>query len=286
MSPLLRKTLLDQRRPLIGWGAGLAGLAVMYAAFYPSIRSNGAALQNYVDRYLPLAFRTLIGGDLTSPAGYLRSETFSTLGPILFLVFAIGAGARAIAGEEEDRTLDLLLSTPVRRRQVLFDKWIAMAACALGLAAVLDLTNLVVGPLFQLRVSIADLSSICLMLFLLGLAFGTIALAVGCYAGRRATATGVTGRRGDVPVRAQRARSLRRRVGAAAPALALPLVPRTEPADQRGVGGQHLRVRGHHRGRLRGGMVLIRTTGPSSVTVDRRRRRDSNPGRSFHPLTA
>lgn len=193
MSPLLRKTLLDQRRPLIGWGAGLAGLAVMYAAFYPSIRSNGAALQNYVDRYLPLAFRTLIGGDLTSPAGYLRSETFSTLGPILFLVFAIGAGARAIAGEEEDRTLDLLLSTPVRRRQVLFDKWIAMAACALGLAAVLDLTNLVVGPLFQLRVSIADLSSICLMLFLLGLAFGTIALAVGCYAGRRATATGVTG---------------------------------------------------------------------------------------------
>jgi len=193
MSPLLRKCLRDQQRQLLGWGIGLAGLAVMYAAFYPSIRNNGAALQNYVDRYLPQAFKTLIGGDLTSPAGYLRSETFSTLGPILFLVFAIGAGARAIAGEEEDRTLDLLLSAPVRRRQVLADKWIAMAASALWLAAALDLTNVIVGPLFDLRVSILHLSSICLMLFLLGLAFGTIALAVGSYTGRRATAAGVTG---------------------------------------------------------------------------------------------
>ena len=66
-------------------------------------------------RSLPETLRNLFGGDFTTPAGYLRSETFSALGPILFLVFAIGAGARAIAGEEEGRTLDLLLSTPIRR---------------------------------------------------------------------------------------------------------------------------------------------------------------------------
>ena len=75
-------------------------MAAMYAAFYPSILES-AADSRATWRSCPRALRTLFGGDFTTPAGYLRSETFSTLGPILFLVFAIGAGSRAIAGEEE-----------------------------------------------------------------------------------------------------------------------------------------------------------------------------------------
>jgi ABC-2 type transport system permease protein len=66
--------------------------------------------------------RDLIGPDYTSPAGYLRAELFALLGPILYLVFAIGAGGRAVAGEEEVRSLDLLLSTPLTRTQIVRDK--------------------------------------------------------------------------------------------------------------------------------------------------------------------
>lgn len=167
-------------------------MATMYAAFYPSVRESAADLQSYLEN-LPEALKGVFGGDFTTPAGYLRSETFSALGPILFLVFAIGAGARAIAGEEEGRTLDLLLSTPLRRGQVLRDKWISMVVTALGLAVVLGLTTAVVGPLFELRIALVDLASACLMLFLLALAFGTIALAVGCVTGHRGFANGITG---------------------------------------------------------------------------------------------
>ncbi len=117
MSALLTTTVRQQRRAFLGWAAGLAAVAAMYAAFYPSIHDSAADFQGYMDK-LPEALRTLIGNDFTTPAGYLRSETFSTLGLILMLVFAIGAGSRAIAGEEEGHTLDLLLSTPVRRRHV------------------------------------------------------------------------------------------------------------------------------------------------------------------------
>ena len=38
--------------------------------------------------------------------------------PLLLLIAAIGAGAGAIAGEEERGTLDLLLSLPVSRRRL------------------------------------------------------------------------------------------------------------------------------------------------------------------------
>ena len=192
MSALLRKTLRDQERAFIAWGVGIAAVAVMYAAFYPSVRDSAGALQKYLEN-LPDALKNLLGGDYTTPAGYLRAETFSILGPILFLVFAIGAGARAIAGEEEGRTLDLLLSTPIRRRQVLLDKWISLALTAFGLALVLGLAIALIGPVFGLKIGVVDVASACLMLFLLAAMFGTIALAVGCVTGRRGLAIGVTG---------------------------------------------------------------------------------------------
>lgn len=192
VSPLLQKSLSDQTRSLVAWGIGLASLVAMYAAFYPSVRDSAGALQGYLE-HMPDAVKNLIGGDFTTPAGYLRSETFSTLGPILFLVFAIGSGARAIAGEEEGRTLDLLLSTPIRRAQVLFDKWVAIVVATLGLSAIMGITIALVGPAFGLRVPLSALAAECLMLFLLGVAFGTVALAVGCYTGRKGLAAGVTG---------------------------------------------------------------------------------------------
>jgi beta-exotoxin I transport system permease protein len=192
MSGLLAKTVRDQRRALIGWGVGLAGVATMYSAFYPSVVKSASALSGYLQN-MPEAFKNLIGGDFTSPAGYLRSETFSMLGPILFLVFAVGAGARAVAGEEEAGTLDLLLSTPVRRRQVLIDKFLAMALTTGALAGVLLVTLALVGPPFDLDIPFVDIGAACLMLFLLALAFGSIALAVGCATGHKGFAIGLTG---------------------------------------------------------------------------------------------
>jgi ABC-2 type transport system permease protein len=189
---LLAKSFRDQRRALLGWGVAVAGAALMYASFYPSIKKSTAQLSKYLEN-LPQALRTVIGSDFTSPAGYLRTELFSILGPIMFLVFAIGAGGRAIAGEEEARTLDLLLSAPVRRRRVLADKFIAMVSITAALAAVIWATVAIFGPLFTLTVPVGKVAAGCLMLFLLGTTFGAIALAAGSATGHRGLADAVAG---------------------------------------------------------------------------------------------
>jgi ABC-2 type transport system permease protein len=49
------------------------------------------------------------------------------------------------------------------------------------------------GPPFGLDVAIANVAAMCLMFFLLGLAFAWFALAVGCATGRRAWASAVAG---------------------------------------------------------------------------------------------
>jgi beta-exotoxin I transport system permease protein len=185
------RTLRDQRRALVWWSVGIGLVVVMYAAFYPSIKDNADQFTSYM-RDLPKAVRDLLGGaDIASPEGYLMSEVFAFLGPVLLLVYAIGAGARGIAAEEERGTLDLLLSTPLRRRRVVADKFVAMALATLLLAVVAWLVTLLVGPAFDLTVSFEGLSAAFLNLFLMALAFGSIALAVGAATGGRGLAVGV-----------------------------------------------------------------------------------------------
>jgi ABC-2 type transport system permease protein len=183
------KTLRDQRRALLGWAIGMAALVLLYASFYPSIRSNAQTLNKYIDS-LPEALRNIVGGsgDISMPVGYIRSEIFSTMGPLLLLILAIGAGARAIAGEEEGRTLDMLLANPVRRRTVVLQKFWAMVASTAGVGLVLLVSIVVFGPAFGLHIALIDLAATVTSTIALAVCFGSVALAVGCWRGRRAVA--------------------------------------------------------------------------------------------------
>ena len=58
----------------------------------------------------------------------------------MLLIFTIGAGAGAVAGEEERGTLDLLLAHPVRRRDYVIQRFLALARPRAALTVVLLVT--------------------------------------------------------------------------------------------------------------------------------------------------
>ncbi len=175
---VLARAIRELRRSAVGWSIAVAGVSLLYSAVDPSIRDSADTLQQYIDN-LPEAVKSVIGAEYTTPAGYLRSELFSSLALILFLIFAIGAGSRAIAGEEERRTLDLILSTPVRRRTLISGKALSIVAVTFALAAVLFVVTFAAGPAFGLSMAATRLAGACAMLALLAIAFGAIGLAVG-----------------------------------------------------------------------------------------------------------
>jgi ABC-2 type transport system permease protein len=167
-------------------------MVLLYSSFWPSVRDNADQFASYLEN-IPDALRSVIGElSLGTPVGYLQSELFSFLGPALILVFAIGAGARSLAGEEEQGTLDLLVVTPITRRMIVLQKSAAMALTAFGLGVVLWISVVVVGRLFGLEVTIPHIAAAILHLLLLGVAFGAIAMFLGAWRGRRAVAIGVT----------------------------------------------------------------------------------------------
>ena len=125
---VLLKTIRDQRRSYAAWCAGVVLLVAMYVALWPSIKGQ-PSMQDFLDQ-MPPAFRNLFamsGADMSTPVGYIQVELLSFMGPVLVLLYAIGIGSSAVAGEQDRGTLELLLTTPASRGRVLVDKAIAMA---------------------------------------------------------------------------------------------------------------------------------------------------------------
>ncbi len=162
-------------------------------AVYPSIRDN-PALDQLTEDY-PEALKAFVafGGefDYTSGAGYLGSELYSFMIPLLLLVAAVGAGARAIAGEEERGTLELLLANPVSRSRIVLEKLAALVFELVVLGLVLWIALLVGVRLVDMEISAVNLGAATALAVALALLFGCVALLVGSASGHRGRAIGI-----------------------------------------------------------------------------------------------
>ncbi len=184
---VLLKTLRDQRRSLTWWALGMVALIAVTVAFYPSLRDTPEF--DELSKEIPEALmRAFAGGvtDFTSPVGFLNSQLFILMVPLLFLVFGLTAGSGAIAGEEEKGTLDLLLSNPVRRWRVVLEKFVAMTVGISLLGLALWLGTAISARAVGMDIGVGRIAEASLSAALLGLAFGAIAMAVGCTFGSRA----------------------------------------------------------------------------------------------------
>ena len=189
---LFLKTLRDQRKSLMWWGIGMAALAVITILFYPSFRDTSEFDEIY--EQMPEALvRAFAGGvsDFTSPEGFLNSQVFALIVPLLFLVFAIARGSGAIAGEEERGTLDLLLSNPLTRRRIVVEKYAAIIVAISVLALVLWLGAAIGALAVDMDISLGRMAEATLSAALLGMAFGALALTLGCATGKRGLSIGV-----------------------------------------------------------------------------------------------
>ncbi len=188
------KSLRDARRSMIWWSLGLVGLVALMVSVFPTVRDN-PSLNKLVEDY-PQALQAFIafGGqvDYTSAAGYLGSELFSFMVPLLLLVAAISAGSAAIAGEEERGTLEVLLANPISRRRLVVEKSLAVAVEVAGLGTVLWLALWVGARAVGMDVSAGRLAAATSSAVLLAIAYGAMAVLLGAATGKRALAVGVT----------------------------------------------------------------------------------------------
>ena len=124
------------------------------------------------------------GGDMSTPEGWYQIETFGMMAPIAVMVVTVAIGARALAGEEEHRTMGLLLANPVKRSTVIYQKTLAMVLYALAVGFSI-FAGVAIGSLLGgLGMSTGNIAATSFLVTLVGLVFGALALALSAATGR------------------------------------------------------------------------------------------------------
>ena len=187
--PVLTGVVRDQRRSLVLWSLALAAVSAMYISFWPSL--GDGAMEEAISS-LPEEMVIAMGYDrIGTAAGYMTSTVYGLLAPILLLVFAISVGSRLVAGEEEDGSLELELTSPVERGRVFAERLLALWLDVLLLVAALTAVSYLLVMAFDMEVGFTSVLAGAAGLYLLVIGMGTVALAVGAITGRRAAALGV-----------------------------------------------------------------------------------------------
>ncbi len=137
------KTLHDLRGLILSWGIGFSALAAINVILFPTFQQ----LPDMIGflKNLPPAFQSLLGNldAVLTMDGFLKLKLFDTL-PMILSIFGISQGARALTGELEYKTCDLLLSQPIRRWRIVAEKYLAVIT-ALGLVAILMAAGMLVS---------------------------------------------------------------------------------------------------------------------------------------------
>jgi ABC-2 type transport system permease protein len=192
MLAVLRQVLWRRRIGFLWWCLGVLGMDALLAVAYPTVRDNSALDKTFAG--LPPSVQAVLGLDaankLTSPIGYLNSQYFANLLPIILLVFAVGIAAWCISGDEAAGTLELLLANPVGRTRVAVERAGALMALLGGLAAVAALGLIALAPPTGLGKGLGPdrIVEATIATSLLALVFASVAFAIGAITGLRSLA--------------------------------------------------------------------------------------------------
>lgn len=181
--------LRDRRRSLIAWALGVAAFIIVMALFYPSIKDAGADFDDYLEA-LPQSVRDTLGasaGSITDPEGYLVSQLYSNMYPLLLLILGISMGAWAIAGAEGDGTLEVTLAAPIRRSSLAWGRWLATGLATLAITLLSTAVLVAIAPPFDLTEGLPWWGpwAAAASMWALVLLYVSVAFAIGAATGQR-----------------------------------------------------------------------------------------------------
>ncbi|NED98402.1 ABC transporter permease subunit [Phytoactinopolyspora alkaliphila] len=191
---ILVQMLRERRRGFLWWSLGIAALAVITAASYPAVKDAGRGFDEFMES-LPEGVVQMMGAadGITTPAGYLNSQFYANVFPIVLLIFGIAAGTWSIAGAEREGTLEPLLANPVPRWRVAVERLAGVTLLLAMLTLIASALLVMLRDPFELsELSVGNLAAAGVGVFLLALLFACLAFAVGAATGSKglAIATG------------------------------------------------------------------------------------------------
>ncbi len=166
MFDLLIHEIRSRWKAILGWGVGLVLFGAVYISILPMLFEQLKAFAN-----LP-AYK-LVGMQLGSVEGYIASVIL-VYAAILLGVYCIVASTSALAGEEDQGTLELIAAMPLSRWEILTAKAAALSVVVSLIVIIAGLGNALVLAIVKINqpIDVAPAGLFAALLSSLPLAIG------------------------------------------------------------------------------------------------------------------
>lgn len=176
MIPIIIWTLRRRRWYIFWWVLGVSAYMALVVLAYPPFRDQAATLNESLNQ-LPEALRSLVAdtNNFLSPIGYMSSNAYYLVLPLIFGILTIGLGSSLLARDESNHTLELVLSRPVSRGQVLAARALAGLAIVASVLVVTALVTIATAWAIDLKIPYLHLAAATVFAARLALIFGALA---------------------------------------------------------------------------------------------------------------
>ncbi len=192
MTPIARWTVWQRRWSTLWWSLGIFSFIFINMIFYPTFKDQAAELQKSFAS-LPETAVQLFGGstDFFSPVGFLNSQIFFIMMPLILGILAISLGSSLLAREEQDKTIEALMARPVSRGRLLTGKIsagiiILFFVSLIGLAA-----TVIIAKVVDLEIPTSKIILVNSVCFMFALSCGAVAFLLTAFGKTRSLSLGL-----------------------------------------------------------------------------------------------
>jgi ABC-2 type transport system permease protein len=184
MFRLLWQEILFRRNAIIGWGLALCFFPIVYVSLYPSVAEE---MQSLAD----LEIYQAMGVSLGNFEDWIASTVILFV-PLLVSIYALINGTGTLAGEEEDGRLEMVVTLPLPRWQIVTVKAVALSVALFIILLIVSLVSALVFLAIEGQVE-SDLAAVDMITGLLAtwpitFAFAMISMFLAAFCSRRRVA--------------------------------------------------------------------------------------------------
>lgn len=188
---IFTKTLYEKRWSTLAWGLGLFAMTLLTMSFYPTFSQTGGLADSL--KSLPKSVQGLVGSleSLKTVAGYTGQQIYALRIPLLTLILGISLGVGLLAGDEERGTLQALLTNPISRVKVFWQKFSAIALLLLVANLIVVGAVITSYPIIHDSMPLGYLLQAAIACWLLTLIFAGLAFSLGAATGKKGLSVGI-----------------------------------------------------------------------------------------------
>lgn len=163
---------------ILWWTIGIASLIAVTVVAYKAIGHDAKQLNATFNSLSSSAGGFFGGSDFFSPIGYLSSQIYYILLPILVIIMTVVLAVGLINRNEDDATVEYTLARGISRTQLLFAKavvWLIVTATVCALTYIVTVATI---QFAAIKINQIDLLITHLLSFAFAASFGMIAFAL------------------------------------------------------------------------------------------------------------